>query len=166
MDVFSTMLGMEVAAGDPFVERVPPIPTEGVVALVGLAGQWVGTGSLFCSAAFACRISSQMLMTEIESVGEDVLDALAEVTNMIIGNVKTGIEEHLGPMGLSIPTVVFGRNFTARSAGEGEWTVFPFFNGEDRLDVKIYLVPSRKPTMHIRPGYSHPYSLQALEPVE
>jgi chemotaxis protein CheX len=142
------------------VERAPPHPTEGVVALIGLAGSWVGTGSISCSASFACRISAQMLMTKIESVGEEVLDAVAEVTNMIIGNVKTGLEEHLGPMGLSIPTVVYGRDFTARSAGEGEWTVFPFFDGEDRLDVRICLVPNRKPVLQVRPGYSHPSTLQ------
>lgn len=154
------MLGMDLTSSEPYVERVHPHPTEGVVSLIGLAGQWVGTGCVCCSASFACRISSRMLMAEIEAVGEEVLDAIAEVTNMIVGNVKTGIEEYLGPMGLSIPTVVFGKNFTARNAGDGEWTVFPFQYGEDRLEVKIFLIPNRKPVGQIRPGYSHPYSLQ------
>ncbi len=58
-----------------------------------------------------------MLMTEAPSVNEDVLDAVAELTNMIIGSVKTDLESQLGPLGLSIPTVVFGRNFRTRSAG-------------------------------------------------
>jgi chemotaxis protein CheX len=155
-DVFATMLGMEVTAGDPYVEHEPPNPTEGVVALIGLTGQWVGTGSLFCSASFACQISALMLMTEFESVCEDVLDAVAEVINMIIGNVKTGLEEQLGPMGLSIPTVFYGKNFTARCAGEGEWTVFPFLNGEDRLDVKIHLAPDRRPVVRARAEFSDP----------
>ena len=30
-----------------------------------------------------------MLMTEYTAICEDVLDAVAEITNMIIGNVKT-----------------------------------------------------------------------------
>jgi chemotaxis protein CheX len=52
-----------------------------------------------------------MLLAEDSSVSEEVLDAIAEVTNMIIGHVKSSLERHLGPLGLSIPTVVFGRNF-------------------------------------------------------
>ena len=80
-DVLSTMVGMEVSAGDSYLERAPVNPTEGVVALIGLAGSWVGTGSISCSASFACRISAQMLMTEFGSVSEEVLDAVAEVTN-------------------------------------------------------------------------------------
>lgn len=159
-DVFQTMLEMQLAPGEPYVQSVPPPPTEGVVSLIGLAGQWVGTGSVFCSAPFACRISSRMLMAEFPAVDDEVLDAVAELTNMIVGNVKTGLEEHLGPMGLSIPTVVYGKNFSAKSAGDGEWNVFPFTCEGDLLEVKIHLAPNRKPLTHIRPGFSHPYSLQ------
>ncbi len=159
-DVFSTMLGMQLSCREPYVETVPPTPAEGVVSLIGLAGQWAGTGCVFCSAALACRIASQMLMAEMDSVGEEVLDVIAEMTNMIIGNVKTGLEKELGPMGLSIPTVVFGRNFTTRSAGDGVWTVFPFSCGEERLEVKVCLAPSRKPVTPVRPGFPHLYSLE------
>ena len=160
-EVFTTMLSMELSPEGVFLEKTPPAPTEGVVSLIGLAGRWVGTGCLFCSGAFACRISSQMLMTPIASVGEDVLDVMAELTNMIIGNVKTGLEDALGPMGLSIPTVVYGKNFTTRSAGDGEWTVFPFSLDGERLDVKICLAPSRKPHVPIRPGFPHAGSFRA-----
>ncbi len=159
-EVFAIMLGMELKCGEAYVEKTAPSTSEGVVSLVGLAGQWIGTGCVACSAPLACRISSQMLMTEIESVGEEVLDAIAEVTNMIIGNVKTSIEESLGPMGLSIPTVVFGRNFTAKSAGDGDWTVVPFYHGDERLTVKVYLTLSRKPGLPVRPGFPHTCSLQ------
>ena len=64
-----------------------------------------------------------MLMTESTAVDEDVLDAVAELTNMIIGSVKTDLEQHLGPLGLSIPTVVFGRNFKTRTSANTEWIV-------------------------------------------
>ena len=50
---------------------------------------------------------------------------MAELTNMIIGSVKTDLESQLGPLGLSIPTVVFGRNFKTRSAGTAEWIARP-----------------------------------------
>ncbi|MEO8130562.1 MAG: chemotaxis protein CheX, partial [Bryobacteraceae bacterium] len=108
------------------------------------AGSWVGTGSVSCTAACACKISSQFLMAEYTSVNEDVLDAIAEITNMVIGNVKTLLEEDLGPMGLSIPTVIFGRNFASRTVGTFEWTVVPFsFEGE-RIVIQICLAPQKE----------------------
>ncbi len=159
-EVFRTMLGMDLAAQPDFVEKFPPPPAEGVVSLIGLAGRWVGTGCVFCSGPFACRISSQMLMTPVTAVGEEVLDVIAELTNMIIGNVKTGLEDSLGPMGLSIPTVVYGKNFTTRSTGEGEFTVYPFSLDGESFEVKICLAPSRKPNLPVRPGFPHSGALQ------
>jgi chemotaxis protein CheX len=113
------------------------------VALIGLAGEWVGTASLSCSAPFACRIASQMLMMDAQSVDGEVLDAVAEVANMIIGNVKTELEQDLGPMGMSIPTIIFGKNFSARSAGSEEWLTVPFSCEGEPLEVKFCLAPSR-----------------------
>ena len=155
------MLGMELSPAQVYLEAEPPPPAEGIVSLIGLAGRWVGTGCVSCSGPFACRVSSQMLATTIQSVGEEVLDVMAEITNMIIGNAKTDLEEVLGPMGLSIPTVVYGKNFTTRSTGEGEFTVVPFDVDGERLEVKICLAPSRKPHLPIRPGFPHAGFLQA-----
>jgi chemotaxis protein CheX len=115
-----------------------------VVSFIGIAGSWVGTGSISCSSNLACAVCSQMLMTETAAVNEEVLDAVAELTNMIIGGVKTDLERYLGPLGLSIPTVVFGRNFRTRSVGSTEWIVVNFpWNGEI-LGVKFSLAPAEK----------------------
>ena len=144
-DVFSTMLGGELSCGEVTVETTASEPNDGVVSFIGIAGSWAGTGSLTCSPAMACRICTAMLMTEAPSVNEDVLDAVAEVTNMIIGSVKTDLESELGPLGLSIPTVVFGRNFKTRSAGNTEWIHVRFLWDEDPLLIKMCLAPSEKP---------------------
>jgi chemotaxis protein CheX len=81
-------------------------------------------------------------MAEYDSVAEDVLDSVAEVTNMIIGNVKTVLENKLGGMGLSTPTVIYGRNFQTRSSKNQEWTVVPFDCESERLCVQVCLVPN------------------------
>jgi chemotaxis protein CheX len=143
-NVFSTMLGVELAPGEGSLEKGTPEANDGVVSLIGMAGSWIGTGSVSCSPALACRICSLMLMTESTGVDEEVLDALAELTNMIIGSVKNDLEPHLGPLGLSIPTVVFGRNFKTRSAGTAEWTVVRFSWEGEVLAVKLCLSPSEK----------------------
>jgi chemotaxis protein CheX len=142
-DVFSTMLGIELEEGDAYLDTTAPPAGDGILSFVGLAGTWVGTGSVSCSSTFACKMSSQFLMTEYLSVNEDVLDAVAEVTNMIIGNVKTKLEEDLGPMGLSIPTVIFGRNFASRTVGTFEWSVVPFLTEGERIEIQICLAPQK-----------------------
>jgi chemotaxis protein CheX len=143
-EVFSTMLNIELEQADAYIDSSTQPSGDGIAAFVGLAGSWVGTGSVSCSAAFACQMSSQFLMAEYHAVNEDVLDAVAEVTNMIIGNVKTRLEEDLGPMGLSIPTVIYGRNFTSRTVGSCAWTVVPFTAGRERMEIQVFLAPHKE----------------------
>lgn len=146
-DVFITMLGIEPAPGEAYIDAAPSSLTNGVVSLIGLAGAWVGTGSIACSAELGCRIATQLMMSEYTAVNDDVLDAVAEVTNMIVGHVKTSLEEDLGPMGLSIPTVIYGRNFSSRTMGKQEWTVVPFSAWGETLEVQLCLAPH---TDHLR----------------
>ena len=141
VQVFSTMLGVEIGCGDAYMENGMPDTAGGVVSFIGLAGNWAGTGSLSCSPTLACRVCAHMLMCEAPAVNEEVLDTVAELTNMIVGSVKTELEQHLGPLGLSIPTVVYGRNFKAKSAGSTEWIVVPFHWDEETLLVKLCLEP-------------------------
>lgn len=143
MEIFSTMLSGDIQCAGVSVESETPESNDRVVSFVGVAGSWSGTGTLTCSPAAACRVCSQMLLAEYPSVCEEVLDAVAELTNMIIGNVKSNLERHLGPLGLSIPTVVFGRNFKTKSAG-AEWIVERFrWDGEELL-VRISLRPNER----------------------
>jgi chemotaxis protein CheX len=148
--VFSTMLAMEIQMTESLVEKALPEATDGLVSFIGLAGVWAGTGSLACSKNLGCRICSAMLMTETSSIDEDVLDAVAEITNMVIGSVKTDLEALLGPLGLSIPTVVFGRNFSTKSAGNTDWVVVRFRYEDDTFSVKMCLAPSDK-VSHVIP---------------
>ena len=152
--VFSTMLGAEIGAGEARTESTPPQANDGVVSFIGMAGPWTGTGSIACSATMACRVCAQLLMTEATSaVNEEVLDAVAELTNMIIGNVKTELESDLGPLGLSIPTVVFGKNFRAKTAGSGEWSVVAFDWEGEELVVRVCLAKAEP--SHVFPHYGH-----------
>ncbi len=155
-EVFSTMLAMEVRVGEPYSEQAPNV-SDGVVAFLGLAGRWSGTGMLSCPPALAAKLAAQLLMSETaeDAITEEVLDAVAEIANMVIGNAKNVMEEELGPMGMSIPTVIYGRNFTTRSVGQGAWLVIPFHCGEHQLEVRICLAPSRE-AAPVRHGFRSP----------
>ena len=155
-EVFTTMLQLDSEVGEAFESRGAPMQAEGVVSLIGLAGPWMGTGSMSCSPLMACRVAGALLMCEFAAVDEEVLDAVAEVTNMIIGNVKTAVEEHVGPMGLSIPTVIFGRNFSTKSAGSNNWSIVPFLCKEETLLIQVCLVKNVAGRSTMRTGFTHP----------
>lgn len=143
-EVFSTMLTGNIEFEEMAFENTTPEVSDRVVSFIGIAGTWTGTGSLTCAPNAACRVCSQMLMADFDSVTEDVLDAVAELTNMIVGNLKSDLERHLGPLGLSIPTVVFGRNFKTKCSG-AEWIVAKFrWEGDDVL-LRVSLRPGEKP---------------------
>jgi chemotaxis protein CheX len=143
-EVFETMLNLPLEV-DPSVVRttIEPQSFHGVVALVGVAGSWTGTGHISCSPEFAQRLAGALLMAEYDSVNDDVLDAVAEVANMIVGNVKTFFEEKLGPLGLTVPTVIYGRNYQTRSSGVKDWVLVRLRSGQETMDVNFCLVPSR-----------------------
>jgi chemotaxis protein CheX len=93
-------------------------------------------------------------MSEYTKVDDDVLDAIAEVTNMIIGNVKTTLEETHGSLSLGVPTVIYGRNYQARTSSVPAWTVVPFRCGEETMEIRFTLMPTPntpRPTAAARP---------------
>jgi len=151
-DVFSTMLGVEITSGEPYRQPCRPEPANGVIGLIGLTGKWTGTGSVTCTGDLARKISGQFLMSEFSSVDQEVLDAMGEITNMIIGNVKNALEEEAGPMGMSIPMVVFGHNFMAGTTHSTDWVVVPFACDGERLEVKACLSPQPDKPARRRPG--------------
>lgn len=144
--VFTTMLQLPLETEPFHDETQEPGSFDGVVALVGMAGAWTGAGRMGCSPQFACRLAGALLATRYEAVNEEVLDAVAEVANMIVGNAKTIFEEKLGPLGLSIPTVIFGRNYRTRSSGAPKWTVVPFSTEGEGWKVSLCLMPARAQT--------------------
>jgi chemotaxis protein CheX len=88
------------------------------------------------------------------------LDAVAEITNMIVGNVKTTLENRVGNMLLSTPTVIYGRNFQTRSARNQEWTIVPFEWDGERMCVQVCIAPNPDAeSKTVRPGFPVPHML-------
>jgi len=140
--VFSTMLGLEVQPGPVRNVQTCPSVQDGVMSFAGISGPWVGTGIVTCSVSVACQLSAALLMSEMPTMNEEVLDCVGEITNMIIGNFKTDAERVLGPLTLSVPTVIYGRNFISRSLGGNDWLVMAFHFGEEMFEVHVCLRPA------------------------
>jgi len=143
-DVFATMLSLPVKCGDARQTPKELESFDGVIAVVGIGGHWTGTGRISLTPQLACKLAGALVGCSFDAVNEEVLDAVAEVSNMIVGNVKTFFEEQLGPLGLSVPTVIFGRNYRTRSAGVTNWSVIPFFTGSEEMEVHFCLMPTKQ----------------------
>lgn len=143
-EVFSMMLDMEVRFAGPVTDARPS--AAGLISLVGITGEWSGSGVFCCSPVLASIISSRMLGTDLDVskpvIDEDVLDVVAEVTNMMVGNIKNGLEPFTGPLAISVPTVIHGRNFEFRNGYGLRGTSIAFIAADEKFEVRIALAPS------------------------
>jgi chemotaxis protein CheX len=153
-EVFSVMLGIELTAGEAQMGRAcqqrTGVAHSGVVAVLGLTGAWGGSGEVSCQLELALEIASRLLMSNYSTVDEEVLDVIAEVANMIVGNVKTSLENTLGPMGLSAPAVFFGGEFETRVIGNPNMVLVPFTCAQGALTVQIAVAPVAPPRLRNR----------------
>ena len=104
-DAFNTMLNCKIERiGLGLSENNQALhPVSGII---GISGKAVGTIVLSMTQQVAIKAASTMLMTELEKVDDDVLDAVGELTNMVCGAAKAKLEQfHLQ---MSLPNVISG----------------------------------------------------------
>ena len=140
-EVFSTMLDMQVEYAGATTEARPS--SSALISLIGITGDWGGSGVFCCSPALAAEVCAQMLGGEFDptqtSVTEEILDVVAEVTNMVVGNIKNGLEPVTGPLAISVPTVIHGRNFQFRNSLGLKGIGLMFKTGEEEFEIRISL---------------------------
>lgn len=143
-EVFSMMLDLQVVHEG--TAKDTSTSSTGLISLVGITGDWAGSGVFCCSPTLASIISARMLGTEVDSgkpvIDDDVLDVVAEVTNMMVGNIKNGLEPVTGPLAISVPTVIHGRNFQFRNACGLRGTSLAFTCEGEHFEVRIALAPT------------------------
>jgi chemotaxis protein CheX len=114
-EVFDIMLCTRLHAFESSIEA-----NDGeFTALVGLAGSLCGVLSIRCTDQAARIMAGKMLDIPPEEVDNDSCDALGEIANMIAGNFKgklSGVGNHCM---LSVPTIIVGSNYAARSLTGG-----------------------------------------------
>lgn len=150
--VFEMMLNLALEPGKPGMDSAEI--DGGIVALVGLTGAWSGTGSLSCSPGTATSLYTRMLsMDERDgpaAVTDDVMDALAELTNMAIGNVKHILEERVGPMAINLPMVIYGRNFQFKRPTGMTGISIPFAFDGGSVEIRLVLAPIPEQSSFLR----------------
>jgi chemotaxis protein CheX len=128
-EIFSSMIMMELAEDYPLKESVTRLKCS-VTGMVGLAGSYTGVLSIHCPQSLAMAITSNMLGIDVEEIGEDVIDALGEIANMLGGHVKQVFSKGGLDMNLSLPTVISGEEYSVNCMADKDCVIIPF-NWED-----------------------------------
>jgi len=106
-EVFSTMLKLPVhrVADEPRLNGA-----EYVAASVGFNGQLTGVVYSYCTHHFARTVTGNLLGLEESEVGDDsmVNDAMGEVANMIVGQIKSSLCDRGLPCTLTLPSILRG----------------------------------------------------------
>lgn len=107
-EVFETMIFMDIRES-PEQDSHPKGDT--LLGSITFTGDMEGCLGICCSVPCASAIAKNMLgLTEADTLGEaEITDAMGEVANMVMGSLKSRIQEAVGTVNVSIPTVVRGQ---------------------------------------------------------
>jgi chemotaxis protein CheX len=136
-DVFKTMFGLEAveaAAAEPRASNEPL-----VAGSVGFIGDVNGVVYLEVTDAFARTLASRMLgLAEAELDGEEMVnDVIGELSNMVVGGVKSQLCDSGAPCVLTIPSVVRGQRLSLEPLRSSERRLLHFRCAEDDLIVEL-----------------------------
>ncbi len=107
-EVFETMVFTSLEPAD----SPAPAGNEAFLATITFKGGLEGCLFVHCDPACAQRIAAGMLCTEETLPETDVIDALREIANLVVGGVKTRLMNEFKDIQISIPSVVQGRQLT------------------------------------------------------
>lgn len=134
-EVFETMIFMDLEESS---EPYQNIEGDSLLGSITFRGSIEGCLAIRCGMPCAKNIAQNMLgMEPTEEISEEeTRDAIGEVTNMVMGSIKSRIQKHTGEVQVSIPTVVGGRELQ-NSLGEGANKVLVKVNTEDECVIEF-----------------------------
>ena len=115
IETYSTMLSLEV---EPITEEPPPgFGVHRMVGTLNFAGNVTGIFNVQVTVDFGRIMAAGLSDMEPDEVdlGTDVRDLLAEITNIVGGNLKSALNDAGHSCVLSTPSITYGTDFTIKS---------------------------------------------------
>lgn len=106
-ETFETMIFLPIEKTD---EKNDPAATISLICTITFTGQLQGAFSVLASVEGVEKIAKAMLMIEPQDKIEeaDICDAFGELTNMIIGGIKSRMNDTIPDIQISTPSVTKG----------------------------------------------------------
>ena len=124
--VFSTMLNLKPKRLSVRISQGSG-GTSSLTALIGISGEMHGVVVMRFPPNTAIQLAGRMLGSVGESVSAEVIDAVAELVNMVAGSAKAKFD-YDPPLQLGLPTVVEGEQYRVKNPSKSVCLEFPFDN--------------------------------------
>ena len=124
-EIFSSMIMLDVTAGEPY-ERKPGTLDNSLSGIIGLAGKFKGMLAIHLPNQTAMAITTAFLGMDVEEINEDVCDAIGELANMVAGDLKTALDPKGSDIQLSIPSAIYGEEYTIDCLTDATNITVPF----------------------------------------
>jgi chemotaxis protein CheX len=114
-EVFGSMVCMPLEkATDP----VAKTDEQALLATITFTGNLEGCFGIACNQDCVRAITVGMLCMEPGSQpsDEEIIDAIGEIANMVMGGIKTRVQHEIANIEISIPSVIVGRQLQSRSS--------------------------------------------------
>ncbi|MFZ5351910.1 MAG: chemotaxis protein CheX [Bacillota bacterium] len=117
MNLIKQLTNVDVKRGQIFVKNSPFLANN-VVIIIGIAGDFKGQVFISMNEATACSIASAMMFgMEVPALDEMSKSAIAEMGNMILGNVSTEFYNIGVKIDITPPTVMVGQDINISTKG-------------------------------------------------
>ena len=108
LNLFREYLGVECRNGTPFLNKEPQSLFE-VSGIIGLAGETTGAIVLSFKRDTAIGMASKLANMQFSMLGNEVIDGVGEMVNIIAGNAKKDLLEFR--IVISLPGVIIGNQY-------------------------------------------------------
>jgi chemotaxis protein CheX len=107
-EVFETMIFMDI---ETTLESSPSPQGQSIFASITFIGSMEGRLTIHVSHEGAMLIAKNMLGMDPQATLsiEETCDAIGEVANMVLGSIKTRIQDQYPDIEVSVPSVILGR---------------------------------------------------------
>lgn len=137
-EIFSSMIMLEVTPGEPF-KRNKSMLNNSISGLIGLAGSFKGLLAIHLPKQSALAVTTAFLGIEVEEMDEDVRDAIGELANMLGGNLKAALDPKGSDIKLSMPSAIFGEEYSIDCLADAEEITVPFELGGNTFLVELQI---------------------------
>jgi len=140
-EIFSSMIMLEVTPKEA-TTRTDAAFTDSITGMVGLAGCVRGNLLIHLPTRVATAVTAAFLGMEVESIDDDVCDAIGELANMLAGAVKTSLDPSGSGIKLSMPSTVYGESYYLDCIDCSVSVMVPFDLEGQEFNVELQLIES------------------------
>lgn len=137
--VLNTQCGIKIDSGKPYIKKASdnlPMQIAGVISLSNPA--FTGSISLCFQYEVFLNIYESMIGERHETITPEIEDAAGELLNMVFGQAKTELNDHLGyTLEKALPTIMVGEKLTVRQQSQSPVMILPFSSSAGAFHIEV-----------------------------